>query len=635
MSLSKQLLVLISILFFAIFSVNFYISVNNIRSYLEGEAQVHAQDTATSLGLSLSPYMVNERDPVIETMMNAIFDMGYYQEIKLVNPENQPLVTLTNNKKVEGVPDEFIEFFPMKTATAQSEISSGWNIAGVVHVTINPGYAYFKLYQQFKSSLYSSAFAFICSIVLLFLVLRATLAGLKKIELLALDIADGHYEKKIEPLPWTIEIKNVASAMNLMSHKIANAIKNLNNRLDSQRKKLQQDDLTGLYKRSIFETDMKELFSADIEAYIYLIKADGIASLTKEFSEASIDQFFIAFSQVLRVISEQNQDLKISAYRFYGSEFVLLVKHANNEAAEKLAGQLSLAFVELAEKYQRTDIAHIGVTEFNPVMTTHNMLLAANEAYEQALLIGANSYYVRRSEDRAKDIAEWKSLVFNIVDNQRYKVSYIGQIEDLKNGQLIMQEAFTEAYDHDGNSIAIGTFVSIAEKFAKIVDLDMGVTQRVIEQIQKESISYFIAVNLSSRTIKSTRFRTWLVDSINQNSSIAEHLVFSLSAYAVAKESEIYKEFIEFAHKLKINVLIKRFETQSISPELVKQLKPDFIRLARDIGKGIAQDKEKRSFVETLLEIGEILDVGVLAENVRNEEDFNCIRSIGITGASR
>jgi hypothetical protein len=180
MSLSKQLLILISALFLMIFSVNFMLSVNNIKSYLEGESQVHAQDTATSLGLSISPYMVDETDPIIETMMNAIFDMGYYQKIVLVDVDNQPLVTLTNKNGVESVPLWFIDFLPMETATAASEISSGWNIRGVVYVTINPGYAYLKLYEQARSSFYFSLVAFVLSILILLVLLRILLSSLKK-----------------------------------------------------------------------------------------------------------------------------------------------------------------------------------------------------------------------------------------------------------------------------------------------------------------------------------------------------------------------------------------------------------------------------------------------------------------------
>ncbi|MCK5190054.1 MAG: diguanylate cyclase, partial [Methylococcales bacterium] len=412
MTLSKQLLILISVLFLMIFSLNFVLSVNNIRSYLEGESQIHAQDTATSLGLSLSPYMVEETDPIIETTMNAIFDMGYYQEIKLVNVENQPLVTLTNKKEFEGVPNWFVDTISMKTATAESEISSGWSISGVVYVSINPGYAYLKLYEQAKSSFYYSLAAFVLSITLLLIVLRITLSPLKKIDQMALTIADGKFET-IEKLPWTTEVRNVTASMNIMCRKIEGAIKNLNTKLDSIGKKLQQDDLTGLNKKSSFETDMKKLFVVDVQAFIFMIKIDGLGDLVKELGNESIDQFLKDFAQVLKNISEQNGVGEISAYRFFGSEFVLLIKQVNLEQTEQVAKLLSSSFAEVGGKYQKPDITHIGVAPFNPIGSTEDMLLAANEAYEQARLIGANSYYIRTDEDQAKDIAEWKSLVFS------------------------------------------------------------------------------------------------------------------------------------------------------------------------------------------------------------------------------
>ena len=635
MSLSKQLLILISALFLMIFSLNLLLSVNNIRSYLEGESQIHAQDTATSLGLSLSPYMVEETDPIIETTMNAIFDMGYYQEIKLLNVENQPLVTLTNKKEFEGIPDWFVEMISMKTATAESEISTGWSISGVIYVTINPGYAYLKVYEQAKSSFYYSLAAFVLSIVLLLLVLRFTLSSLKRIDQMALTIAGGRFET-IEQLPWTTEVRNVTASMNIMSRKIEGAIKNLNTKLDGIGKKLQQDDLTGLYKKSSFEIDMKKLFVADdVEAFIFMIKVDGLGGLVKELDNDAIDQFLKDFAQVLAIISEQCVDVEMTAYRFFGSEFALLVKQVNFKQTEEIAKLLSSALAELGEKYKKQDIAHIGVAPFNPFSTTDEVVLAANEAYEQAQLIGANSYYIRTSENRAKDIAEWKSLVFNIVDNHDYKVSFVEHVESFQTGRLLMEEAFTQAVDKKGNVIPMGTFISIAEKFEKIVDLDKGVTSQVVEYIKTKKIQHAVAINLSARTIKNSHFRSWLAQLIKQNSSISQQLVFSISAYAVAKEVGVYKEFIDFVHRLNAKVIIKRFETQSMSPEVAKELTPDFIRLARDIGNGIATDVGKKAFVETMQEFAELLDISVLAENVHAEDDFTCIKAIGIAGTSR
>lgn len=634
MSLSKQLLILISALFLMIFSVNFMLSVENIRSYLEGESQIHAQDTATSLGLSLSPYMADENDPVLETMMNAIFDRGYYKEISLVNVDGENLVRLRNEKTFETVPQWFVDYVPMETAQAESEISSGWNIAGNIVVEINSAYAYLKLYEQVKTSFYYSLIAFIVSIILLLLVLQITLSSLKRIGNMAETISKGSFDV-IESLPWTLEVRRVAVSMNVMSKKIEKAIQNLNAKLESIGKKLQLDDLTGLSKRSTFESDMKEVLASHGDAFVFMIKIDALGSLVKELGSDSIDRFIRDFADILKGVAKNQEKGDVSAYRFFGSEFVLLARGLNIEQSEDLAKLLSVAFTELGEKYNKADIAHIGVAEFDPFSSTANILLGANEAYEQAQLIGTNSYYLRKGEDRAKDMSEWKTLVFDIIDRNDYNVSYVSEVKNLQTGDVMMEDAFSEAVDKNGDVLSIGTFVSIAEKFVKIVDLDKGVTSRVVEHIKEKNISHAVAINLSNRTVKNSDFRVWLSQLLHDNNDLSAQLVFSLSAYAVTKEVAVYREFISFVHQLNSKVIIKRFEAHSMSPDILKELKPDFVRLTRDISNGVDENLQKQEFTKTMVEIGELLDVCVLAENIQLDVDLERVKAIGVVGASR
>ena len=634
MSLSKQLLILISTLFLMIFSVNFILSVNNIKSYLEGESLIHAQDTATSLGLSLSPYMTDEKDPILQTMMNAIFDRGYYQEVKLSNVDGHVLVALTSSKTLESVPNWFIQLLPMQTAVAESEISSGWNISGVVSVAINPGYAYFKLYDQVKTSFYYSLTAFMGSVVLLLLVLQITLSSLKNIGQMAEMIENGNF-KVIDKLPWTLEVRKVASSMNSMSKKLEQVIKNLNNKLEGLGKKLQLDELTGLNKKNSFELDMKEIFASNSEAFIFLIKIDALGRLVKELGEDAVDQFIQQFSAILKDSHSTAAFGELSAYRLLGSEFVILAREGGIDAAESLATSLSKSFSELGEKYYTADIAHIGVTEFDQFSSTDNMLLAAKEAYEQAQMIGENGYFIRRGEDRAVDMNEWKQRVFDIVDRQDYTVSYIDPVIDLGTEKTLLKEAFSEVWGKDGEKLAIGTFVSVAEKFVKIVELDQGVTQQVISYIKSEGIDYAIAINLSNRTIKNSDFRSWLAATLKKNPDIAHQLVFSFSAYAVAKELNAYQAFIDFSHQYKAKVIIKRYETHVLAPRLLKRLKPDFIRLARDVSLGIEGDSAKQDFVKTVVEVTDLIEISVLAENVGSDSEFEYMGKLGVKGASR
>ena len=89
-----------------------------------------------------------------------------------------------------------------------------------------------------------------------------------------------------------------------------------------------------------------------------------------------------------------------------------------------------------------------------------------------------------------------------MVDSNDYKVSYIGNTENLQTPSILMQEAFLEALDKNKELLSVGTFVSIAEKFEKIVELDKGVTSRVIEHIKESKVAHKMAINVSARTVK-------------------------------------------------------------------------------------------------------------------------------------
>ena len=634
MSLSKQLLILISALFVLIFGVNLGLSIKNTKTYLENESISHAQDTATSLGLSLSPYMKEPNDPTIKAMISAIFDMGYYGEIRLLDANGKTMIALANNNRAEGIPAWFINLLPMSPAVASSEISTGWTLSGIVHVAVNPAYAYSSLYQQIKTSFYYSLLALAISLLLLTLVLQVTLASLKRIEQLARQIADGHFET-IAKLPCTTEVKNVAISMNIMSQKIKGAISALNSKLEMTAEKLLRDELSGLYKKSVFETDVAHVILDHNSAFLQLIKVDSLPELVKEQGSDKIDQLLRAFAGLLNKQAQENSQIPIKAYRFFGGEFAMLIETNDPAQVEAICKSLSADIAELGKHCEKPDLAHIGVSPVRTIDTPESALGAVQEAYEQARLIGANSFYIRFDPNLPRDISAWKELVFDSINNANYTISFTTKTYSCDDGQLIMEEATTQAHDRQGNPVATAPFISIAEKYAKIIDLDKGVIQNVIKHVRDNKIPHTIALNLSTRTIKNTEFVVWLQALAKTYPIVNKQLVFSFSAYAVSKDLHAYVSFFYTIRQLGGRVMIKRFEPQSMSLEINKQLKPDFIRLAREIGNGISASHTKHDFVHTLQEMGKLLDIVVLAENIQNDDDYHTLKTIGITGASR
>ncbi|AXX89178.1 GGDEF domain-containing protein [Arcobacter suis] len=741
MSLSKQLYIIISIIFFMIFTGNFIISVKNTKEYLEIESVTKAQDTATSLGMSLKNLLKDKSNPEIESIINAIANRGFYKEIRLENsyfsikdsdllknvkdlPEgkwqisnvqidekigkleiltsvssmenelnaleniteekvedqtpteeveneyiftpnenyvnnknitfsftatknndkkintsaslnvNKVLVKVSRDVKFNYIPEWFIHLIPLELEEKSSEISDGWQTSAIIYVSANPGDAYAKLYDQAKSASIYAIIAFIISMVILFIFVQYILKPLKNLEKLANNIASGKFGT-IKQLPWTTEIKAVAIAFNDMSTKIEAIINRLNNTLENLSKKLSTDDLTGLCLKQNFETDMKHMFINKSTGYVFVIKITDLASFAKAHTTNEVNDFIKKFAKILRTSKYKN--LKISAYRFFGSEFALIAKDSTYEDAISFSKQLQKSFEELSIEFNKKEIVHIGGTPFNPIGTTPEILQSATQAYEKATLIGPNEFFITDANELSRDMESWRDLVFDIINNSKFEVNYIGNSKTLNtiDDKIVMQEAFTNIKDKDGNNIPIGTFVSIAEKYEKIVEFDKKVIEKVIQHIIINSIKHDISINLSLESINNTAFIAWIKNKIIENKAIAAQLVFSATAYAVAKNVDKFKFFADEIHKCGAKIIIKRFETKFIPLGNLKDFNLDYIRLARDYTCDICKDYSKQSFIESIGELATLLNIKVFAENVKDDEDMEFLKKYNLYAVSR
>ena len=87
MTLFRQLLIFTLILFFLLFAGTWYALIQGTRTFLSEQLVSHAQDTATSFGLSITPHIAVEDYATVDTMMNAVFDRGYYKTIRVTDIE--------------------------------------------------------------------------------------------------------------------------------------------------------------------------------------------------------------------------------------------------------------------------------------------------------------------------------------------------------------------------------------------------------------------------------------------------------------------------------------------------------------------------------------------------------------------
>ena len=150
LSLKTQVYGLIILISVISFFVRVATDVQTTRQYLQTQMGSHAQDTATSLGLSVSPYLDDESLMIAQTMATAIFDSGYYTQIKYTDTQQNVVFELTNPKRVESVPNWFINAIQLSAPTMSSELNNGWVMAGTLEVTSHAGQSYLTLWEHTK-----------------------------------------------------------------------------------------------------------------------------------------------------------------------------------------------------------------------------------------------------------------------------------------------------------------------------------------------------------------------------------------------------------------------------------------------------------------------------------------------------
>src|SRR5262245_51170171 len=172
-SLRRQLFAGISLAFLLLVAGIQAIHIAAARRAMQEQLESHAQDAATSLGLSLGALLLIRNDMALaETVVNPVFDRGYYQRIELVALDGKTLLAKELPVAELGVPGWFAALLPLEAPTAASLVTAGWKQIGSVRVTSYPGFAYRQLWDTTWSTLAWLAVLYGAALVAAFAFLR-------------------------------------------------------------------------------------------------------------------------------------------------------------------------------------------------------------------------------------------------------------------------------------------------------------------------------------------------------------------------------------------------------------------------------------------------------------------------------
>lgn len=640
MTLSKQLIIIISIVFAILFVGTSTVSINNMRTYLTQQLESHAQDTASSLGLSLAPHFKSNDKALMNSMIDAIFDRGYYHEIELVAIDGTKIIERKSPVVIQNVPGWFVKAIPLKTPKATSTISKGWKQAARVHVSSHPGYAYLELWNNTIETFGWFLLSFSAAIVSFIMVLRYILLPLKLVEQQAISITQREFPI-LKIIPKTRELKRVVVAMNKMSKKIKSILTEQTNTIERIQKEAYADKLTGLANRRSFDMELEYTINAvnEIEqAALLFVRVKGLLEINNDKGYQEGDAVIVAVAEVIKRCLKPYRHAFIA--RSSGEQFGIILKgtmlEASNEIANEIAYQIPLA--NTTQAY--TDLCHIGGAWYeqkDKQISIKDLLTKADMALRSNMNDAPNSSRVLALSEESTTSSmnfgaqQWAQTLREGIKQQRFRF-FQQPIISLTTEKKLHNEVFTKMLSEQGELVTGMNFIPMAEKMGLMPELDKNIVDNFITQLQdKKSYSeQSFSLNISPSSFHSVEFVEWLKQKLSEEPEIAKQLILETSEYVVSSQIEHFKKIVNDFRALGCRFALDHFGTAFTPFGYLHDLKLDYIKIYGGLVSGVSKNKDNRFFIQSLCQIAHGLDIEVIGEFVEKEEDYIVLKELGV-----
>jgi diguanylate cyclase (GGDEF)-like protein len=637
MTLYRQLIIFTFILFLLLFAGTWYAKLQSTRTFLIDQLESHAQDTATSLALSISPHVAQKDMTTVETMINAVFDRGYYQIIKFDDPRHKPLLERAVEVKFENVPAWFVRWLPLTTPEATAGVMSGWNQAGSIYVKSHPGYAYQTLWKDVVNM--TVWFAACAGFVLVAggIGLRLLLKPLAAIERQADALCKKEYKLQV-PLPWTKEFRRVVEAMNRMTNKVKEMFDEQAAQAEGLQERAYHDPLTGLGNRRYFEgqitsrLDQHEVGSTGV---VLLIRIHDLEKLNQQKGFQAGDELLKRVAGLLKESSAQYANGVLA--RLTGGDFGIFVPDGSAWVGEQIATDVATRLGRLAaEQMSLTDnIGHLGVAIYDDIITLARVLSEADMALAAAMQKGPNAWDFRAisadSERMPLGQQQWKDILEKALAERR--IAFDGQpvVKNSEESPCMHLELFARILQEDGKLLNAAVFMPLAERLHLVATIDRIVIEEVLKfDFSRQGVTS-IAINLSAASLEDTGFNGWIRSYLQSLPPEAPHICFEFSEFAAVQHLPLVKEFSSVVRAFGHGIGLDHYGQSFSKLGYLQSLQPEYVKIDRaytsELQDGV---NDSRFYIASLCSVAHSIDIAVIAEGVESARQAEILKELNL-----
>lgn len=631
MTLFRQLIIAISVLVCSLLAINLVVSVMNARLYFHEQMQNHSEDTATSLALSISRSAAEEDDAQLRSLVDVIFDRGYYRAIifKKSDGSSAP-INRTAPIAIEGVPEWFINLIDLPEPVGKAEVSSGWSILGDLIVVGNPGYAYRDLWRVFKQ--YIVIFigtALVCYVLVAF-GLRLILRPLDKVESQAEAICRREFPVQ-DDLPRTIELRRVVIAMNRMVEKVQAMFQEQVSLTESLYKQAHLDPVTQLSNRQDFDSRLRAFVDSERSGnrgVLFLLEINGLIEFNDHHGRDQGDDCLRGVaSTLLEVVTHDGAIVG----RRSGADFAVFIPELEKAEAERIADEVINGLSRRSWYESKELVPYLGAVHSEAMDRDNNLFSHADMALRQAQHHGEGGGHwllVDCGEvGNARPAGEWSELISSAITKKQFTFHYQPVYNCQK--ELVHLEVLCRLPEGD-SLLSAGEFWPMVERFHLSADLDRVLIEMLAEQNPIEGAT--LCVNLSPNSLHNKDFTPWLEAFLADHAEFAKRLQFELPAQMLEGDEVVLRNAVDNFGPKCAGVSLDHFGVAGSEFMHLQSINICMLKVDMRFTHSLESESDSRFYVETLLKIARSCDLSLYVEGIETKEQWAAVQDLGLDG---
>ncbi|NLW06074.1 MAG: bifunctional diguanylate cyclase/phosphodiesterase [Pseudomonadaceae bacterium] len=372
------------------------------------------------------------------------------------------------------------------------------------------------------------------------------------------------------------------------------------------------------------------------QAALIVLDIDDFKVINEVRSYEVGDQVLLATSAHLtNLVTDADTVGRIGSNAF---AILLLGMSSTNEAARKvqqLSEAIKNSFVEFILKDEQTFFltASMGVTFFDSSLENVNEpLKEAEAAMYRAKKAGRGllRYYDAQVQALQQEKLQLENDLRQALSNHEFQLYY--QLQMNAQEQPLGVEALLRWKHPERGMVSPGEFIPLAESSDLILSIGQWVLETACDQLQAWKTTYpefSMAVNVSVRQFRQADFVEQVKNALQRTQANPKLLKLELTESMVLDEVEGTILKMEELRQLGVRFSIDDFGTGYSSLQYLKRLPLDQLKIDQSFTRDITFDKNDAAIVQTVIAMGQALQLEVIAEGVETWEQQQILLRYG------